>query len=73
MASYMLPYVKNPPCTKDCPDRQLHCHSQCDKYIKWREEHLKLKQKIDKHNRDERNYISLKVERKYCERKRKGK
>lgn len=33
------------PC-KDCPDRKVGCHSQCEKYKAWRAEYDKLKEKI---------------------------
>ena len=31
-----------PPC-KDCPDRQIGCHSTCEKYIEFKKENDKLR------------------------------
>lgn len=28
---------------KDCPDREVGCHSTCEKYKKWKEEHDRVK------------------------------
>lgn len=28
----------NPPCEKDCPDRNEHCHGKCARYREWRAE-----------------------------------
>lgn len=33
------------PC-KDCSDRQIGCHSECEKYISWRAEHEKVSETI---------------------------
>ena len=33
------------PC-KNCPDRHLHCHSECEKYIKFLAENEKRKQAV---------------------------
>lgn len=71
MASYVMPYTKTPPC-RDCLARELNCHSHCEKYIEWKVEHQERKKTIDKKFKDERDYRSLKFERKYQERKRKN-
>lgn len=35
--------MKNPPCGKNCPDRYVtehsNCHANCERYLKWQEEH----------------------------------
>lgn len=35
------------PC-KDCSERELYCHSTCEKYSNWKKEHEELKAKISK-------------------------
>jgi hypothetical protein len=37
----------NPPC-KDCPNRQIGCHSTCEKYSEFRKERDALNEKIHK-------------------------
>lgn len=32
----------NPPC-KDCPDRHINCHSECIRYLRWKEHLAELK------------------------------
>lgn len=32
-------------CCKDCEDRQLHCHSTCERYIQEKREHDRLREK----------------------------
>ena len=71
MSSYMMPYTKNPPCTKECPERDVHCHSYCERYIEWKTEHQERKKSIDKKVNDERDITSLKFEIRYRERKKK--
>ena len=39
----------NSPC-KDCPDRHIGCHSDCDKYINYRKELEQLKEQQYKEN-----------------------
>ena len=38
-----------PPC-KDCPDRHLNCHSECIRYLRWKEhlEALRAAEKVEK-------------------------
>ena len=31
---------------KDCPDRHYLCHSDCERYLKWKQEHDELQAKI---------------------------
>lgn len=40
--------IKKPPCGKNCPDREVGCHSTCEPYIKWEQEHHQKKEAIDK-------------------------
>jgi hypothetical protein len=35
-------------CCKDCPDRVLHCHSTCERYILEQEEYQKKKAEVMK-------------------------
>ena len=37
------------PC-KDCPDRQSHCHSKCEKYLKFFEKNEKRKEALRREN-----------------------
>ena len=39
-----------PPC-KDCPDRHLNCHSECSRYLCWRE-HWSLLKAAEKAEKD---------------------
>lgn len=39
-----------PPC-KDCPDRHLNCHSECIRYLRWKE-HLKALRAAEKAEKD---------------------
>lgn len=39
-----------PPCDRECPDRHVGCHSECEKYIKYRKELTALNQKIQDEN-----------------------
>lgn len=54
------------PC-KDCPDRHLHCHSECEKYIQFVKDKkiyddFVYKQKLA--NQDLRSYEINKIKRK---------
>ena len=39
-----------PPC-KDCPDRHLNCHSECIRYLRWKE-HLAALKAAEKAEKD---------------------
>lgn len=43
------------PC-KDCNNRQLNCHSNCEAYLKWSKESKELKDKI---NDKKKKYVEL--------------
>ena len=36
-----------PPC-KDCTDREIGCHSNCEKYIEWKNEHNRKREVLRK-------------------------
>lgn len=36
------------PCTKDCPDRQMRCHSTCEAYLK---AHCERQQELEEQNK----------------------
>ena len=36
---------------KDCPDRHYLCHSDCERYLKWKQEHDELQAKIQAEKR----------------------
>lgn len=40
------------PC-KDCPDRHLHCHSECDRYKTFAKEKRELNEAINKARHEE--------------------
>lgn len=42
------PYSRNICCTRDCPDREVGCHSTCEKYQSWRDEYNKIEAGIRK-------------------------
>lgn len=35
-SGYFYNPKEKPPCTKDCKDRSQKCHSECSKYIDWK-------------------------------------
>jgi hypothetical protein len=39
---------KDMPCKRDCPARQVGCHSVCEKYIEWHENRVKRQKEIYK-------------------------
>lgn len=45
------------PC-KDCPNRQVGCHSTCEKYIVFRKERDELNELKNKAKNDEKSYYS---------------
>lgn len=42
--------MKMGPCLR-CPDRSITCHASCEKYIAWRKEMDRAKQKEREYNR----------------------
>ena len=51
-----------PPC-KDCPDRHLNCHSECSRYLRWKE-HLGALKAAEKAEKDKEvlfNQIRLRL------------
>lgn len=46
----------NAPC-KDCTDRHIHCHSECEKYKAFVAENEKRKAELYKENQAKSNYI----------------
>ena len=38
----------NNPCNKECPDRHIGCHGECEKYINAKKAHDELLKKIRK-------------------------
>lgn len=47
---------KDNPC-RECTDRTIGCHSNCDKYCQWCKEHHQMKEEI-RRKRDEMNCVS---------------
>lgn len=49
---------------KDCPDRHLHCHSECDRYKDYRtrkdEENKRIKREKNIYNYEKETYVRLK-------------
>jgi hypothetical protein len=45
------------PC-KDCPDRHLHCHSECDRYKTFAKEKRELNELINKARHERNLYYS---------------
>lgn len=56
----------NPPC-RDCPDRHINCHSECTRYLRWKEHlaALKAAEKAEKDKDDMFHQRHLKLRRKY--------
>ena len=47
-SGYFINPKEKPPCTKDCPERSQKCHSECKKYIEWKNNYdIRKKSKID--------------------------
>lgn len=40
----------NPPCHKECKERQINCHSKCAKYIEWKRQYADRKYALKKYN-----------------------
>lgn len=38
--------MKNDNCCKNCRDRHIGCHSECEKYLTWRKEFEERKRKF---------------------------
>lgn len=55
-----------PPC-KDCPDRHINCHSECIRYLRWKEHQAETKavEQLEKDKDDMFYQRSLKLRRKY--------
>ena len=51
-----------PPC-KDCPDRHLNCHSECIRYLRWKEplEALRAAERAEKDKEVLFNQIRLRL------------
>ena len=49
--------MKSSPC-KDCPDRNIGCHSVCEKYLSWSKKHEEEKEVIRKAKAEELMYLS---------------
>lgn len=69
--------MPNSPC-KNCKERQVGCHSHCEKYKQWSKAHLEEKARQDEQRKidyysvsidDSINYKSIKIKERY----RKGK
>ena len=45
-------YIKpnKSPCIRDCPDRKIGCHSNCQKYIEWKNAYNQKKFAIKQYN-----------------------
>lgn len=43
----VIPKVENP-CTKDCPERSITCHSECKRYFKFQDYNRRMKELKDK-------------------------
>ena len=55
--------LKRPPC-QYCEDREINCHSKCDKYQNFYQEKEKIKDEINKQIKKERmfdDYIIKKI------------
>lgn len=49
------------PC-KDCLDRQIGCHSSCEKYLEWNRQHKKDKEELDKKRAYDKQATTYQVE-----------
>lgn len=38
--------MKRIPCDRECPNRHVGCHAECDSYKRWKAEHEALNQRI---------------------------
>ena len=47
--------VKANPC-KDCSNRKVGCHANCEGYIKFRKNYEELRERMNKHKRTEVDY-----------------
>lgn len=47
------------PC-KDCNNRSIYCHSECDIYVMWNEEHKKEREKLINHKNNEFMFVGVK-------------
>jgi len=50
------------PCTKDCPDRTIECHTTCEKYIEFVANVKKAREKRDR-EKIGLNYIKDQIDR----------
>lgn len=51
-------------CCYECPDRKLHCHSECERYITEQEEYLNAKMEVMKQHNMDRAITNAMVENK---------
>lgn len=60
---------KEPPC-KDCAERRLNCHSQCSKWLDWKEAENRKNAEIVKAMNVERVFQEVQVEKsvRFCRR-----
>lgn len=49
------------PC-KDCPDRYVGCHSKCDKYLEFKEQHSKEKTIIQLRKKEAQDEVARAIE-----------
>lgn len=49
------------PC-KDCPNRKLHCHSTCKKYLKFLNERQEQRESIHEEKLKHFDYVGLQIE-----------
>lgn len=60
-------------CCKDCTDRQIGCHSTCEKYIQSKEEHEEKRAFLREQKQKQTSYISYVAEVKQRMKAKKGK
>lgn len=56
-----MPSLTPSPC-KDCEDKYIGCHADCEKYIEYTKRQKELKKKVDAERRINSVYIDRKVQ-----------
>lgn len=49
--------IVKPPCTRDCKDRSIDCHSICEKYINYVKEKEKLRIEMAEQSRKDADFV----------------
>lgn len=60
---YFIHQKEKSPCTKDCTDRNQKCHSECEKYIDWKNTYEAQRKAIFEYDMQFEVVDSYKIER----------